>query len=207
MHTSYRLLVFLTVFCLPGIDSLSLSARYRRAHKISSSQFMSSKRSIQSERRTTTMHHYRYYQCSDLRSFRRCRVHLYASQSSEPPTKDDNNDNDDDGGIVIARQNNEEIQNLLDFDFDDEMDELDDETMEEIRKGQPSEWNIMKELLGINIFTFLLAGLITFFFGMNYFLGPGWLGNTIGIPGTGQFTEVSPSIPGTIDLNSPEYRL
>ena len=92
------------------------------------------------------MHQYRYYQCSDLRSFRRCRVHLKASQSSEPPRKDDNNDNDDDGGIVIARQNNEEIQNLLDFDFDDEMDELDDETMEEIRKGQPSEWNIMKEV-------------------------------------------------------------
>jgi hypothetical protein len=63
------------------------------------------------------------------------------------------------------------------------------------------------QLLGINIFTFILAGLIVFFLGMNYILGPGWLGSTIGIPGTGSFDEVSPSIPGMIDLNKPEFRL
>jgi len=63
------------------------------------------------------------------------------------------------------------------------------------------------KLLGINIFTFILAALIVFFLSLNYILGPGWLGSTIGIPGTGAFQEVSPSIPGTIDLNKPEYRL
>jgi hypothetical protein len=52
-----------------------------------------------------------------------------------------------------------------------------------------------------------LAGLIVFFLSMNYILGPGWLGSSVGIPGTGSFDEVSPSIPGMIDLNKPEYRL
>jgi len=93
------------------------------------------------------------------------------------------------------------------FDGESETEGIDDATMEEIIQGQPSEWNIMKELLGINIFTFILAALIVFFLSLNYILGPGWLGSTIGIPGTGAFQEVSPSIPGTIDLNKPEYRL
>jgi len=93
------------------------------------------------------------------------------------------------------------------FDGESETEGIDDATMEEIIQGQPSEWNIMKELLGINVFTFILAALIVFFLSMNYILGPGWLGSTIGIPGTGAFQEVSPSIPGTIDLNKPEYRL
>jgi len=86
-------------------------------------------------------------------------------------------------------------------------DEIDEATLEEIRTGQPSEWMVMKQLLGVNIFTFILAGLIIFFLSMNYFLGVGWLGSSIGIPGTGTFQEVSPSLPGTIDLNKPEYRL
>ncbi|OEU15423.1 hypothetical protein FRACYDRAFT_240110 [Fragilariopsis cylindrus CCMP1102] len=93
------------------------------------------------------------------------------------------------------------------FDFDGEIQEMDDTMLEEVKEGQPSEFNIMKELLGISIFTYILAGLIVFFLGMNYILGPGWLGSTVGIPGTGSFDEVSPSIPGMIDLNKPEFRL
>jgi hypothetical protein len=52
-----------------------------------------------------------------------------------------------------------------------------------------------------------LAGLIAFFMGMNIIMGPGWLGSSLGIEGTGYFEEVSPSLPGTVDLNKPEYRL
>jgi len=109
--------------------------------------------------------------------------------------------------LNFDQDNNIEDSVLEYLDFDGETDQIDDATMEEIIQGQPSEWNIMKELLGINIFTFILAALIVFFLSMNYILGPGWLGSTIGIPGTGAFQEVSPSIPGTIDLNKPEYRL
>jgi hypothetical protein len=37
---------------------------------------------------------------------------------------------------------------------------------------------------------------------MNVVLGPGWLGSSIGIQRTGQFTETSPSLPDTLDLGS-----
>lgn len=67
--------------------------------------------------------------------------------------------------------------------------------------------NIAIKLLGINGFTFLLAALIIFFLSMNIMLGPGWLGSKLGIPGTGSIQEVSPSLPGSIDLNKPEFRL
>jgi len=87
------------------------------------------------------------------------------------------------------------------------LDDLDEATRLEIEEGQPSEWMIMKELLGFNIFTVILAVLIGFFLSMNLILGEGWLGGMIGIPGTGTFEEVSPSLPGTLDLNSPEFRL
>ena len=63
------------------------------------------------------------------------------------------------------------------------------------------------QLLGINIFTFILAALILFFLSMNTILGPGWLGSTLGIQGTGNFEEVSPSLPGALDLNKPEFKL
>ena len=53
----------------------------------------------------------------------------------------------------------------------------------------------------------MLAALIAFFLSMNFFIGPGWLGALLGIPGTGSFQEVSDSLPDTIDLSSPEFRL
>jgi len=63
------------------------------------------------------------------------------------------------------------------------------------------------KLLGINVFTYILAITIAFFFSMNALLGPGWLGNTIGLPGTGTFTEKSESLPDTFDLSDSEYLL
>lgn len=65
----------------------------------------------------------------------------------------------------------------------------------------------MVQLLGINVFTYILAALIVFFLSMNYFAGPGWLGSLMGVPGTGSFTETSESFPDTVDLSSPEFRL
>lgn len=63
------------------------------------------------------------------------------------------------------------------------------------------------QLLGINIFTYILAAAIVVFLSLNYALGPGWLGNAIGVQGTGTFDEVSDSLPSTIDLSDPSFRL
>lgn len=67
--------------------------------------------------------------------------------------------------------------------------------------------NYSFQILGINIFTYLLAAAIIFFFSMNFVLGPGWLGNTMGLKGTGTFTEISDSLPDTIDLSNSDYLL
>jgi hypothetical protein len=63
------------------------------------------------------------------------------------------------------------------------------------------------QLLGINIFTYLIATAIVFFLSMNFVLGPGWLGNTIGLQGTGTYSEISDSLPDTIDLSNNDYLL
>jgi hypothetical protein len=61
--------------------------------------------------------------------------------------------------------------------------------------------------LGINVFTYILAGLIAFFLSLNLLLGPGWLGQSIGLEGTGTFTQISDSLPGTVDLSASENLL
>jgi hypothetical protein len=63
------------------------------------------------------------------------------------------------------------------------------------------------QLLGINVFTYILAAAIVFFLSMNFSLGPGWLGNTIGLKGTGTFDIISDSLPDTIDLSNSDYLL
>lgn len=65
----------------------------------------------------------------------------------------------------------------------------------------------LRQLLGINIFTYILAAAIAFFFSMNIILGPGWLGNSIGLEGTGSFQKVSDALPEIIDLSSSDYLL
>jgi hypothetical protein len=42
---------------------------------------------------------------------------------------------------------------------------------------------------------------------MNLLLGPGWLGQLIGLEGTGTFTQVSDSLPDTVDLSLPDNLL
>lgn len=64
-----------------------------------------------------------------------------------------------------------------------------------------------KKLLGINIFTYILAGLIVIFLSLNTLLGPGWLGQQMGIEGTGTFTQTSDSLPDVLDLNGSDNLL
>lgn len=108
-----------------------------------------------------------------------------------------------------------ESSNLSNIDFDSEDiqfvsaddDELSEEFLKEIQDNAPSQIEILKEILGINGFTYVLAALIAFFLGMNFALGPGWLGQLLQIPGTGTFTEISDSLPDTVDLSKPEFLL
>jgi hypothetical protein len=60
-------------------------------------------------------------------------------------------------------------------------------------------------MLGISAFTYILGAAIVFFMSMNLILGPGWLGNSIGIKGVGTFSEISESLPDSLDLSSPEF--
>ncbi len=63
------------------------------------------------------------------------------------------------------------------------------------------------QLLGINIFTYILAAAIVFFLSMNAALGPGWLGQTLGWDNVGTFTKVSDSLPLNVDVSASEYLL
>ena len=66
---------------------------------------------------------------------------------------------------------------------------------------------ILSQLMGINAFTYILAGLIALFLSLNSILGPGWLGQKLGIPGTGEFVQYGQSIPEPVNLNKPENLL
>jgi hypothetical protein len=86
-------------------------------------------------------------------------------------------------------------------------DVTEEELLEMVAANQPNQFTVVKELLGLNVFTLILALLIAFFMSANFFLGPGWLGQKLGIEGTGTFQEVSDAIPGVIDLSQPDYLL
>lgn len=97
--------------------------------------------------------------------------------------------------------------NQLELDDQTEDEGLSMEALQKAREGAPDEIAIMKELLGINVFTYVLAGLIAFFLSMNIILGPGWLGQSMGLEGTGTFTQISDSLPATVDLSGTENLL
>ena len=63
------------------------------------------------------------------------------------------------------------------------------------------------QLLGINAFTYILAAMIAFFLSMNFAFGPGWLGQFMGMEGTGTFTQISDSLPDSVDLSNPDFLL
>lgn len=64
---------------------------------------------------------------------------------------------------------------------------------------------MLLQLLGINIFTYLLAAAIVFFLSMNIVVGPGWLGNSLGIAPNWDVTKTSDAIPETVDLSRPDF--
>jgi len=83
--------------------------------------------------------------------------------------------------------------------------EMSDELFDQLAETEPSKFSIMTQLLGINLFTYILAALIVISLSLNAFLGPGWLGQKIGLEGTGTITQISDSLPTSIDLSAPEY--
>lgn len=89
----------------------------------------------------------------------------------------------------------------------DEEGTIKEELLKVAVENQPSQWTVTKEVLGLNVFTLILALLIAFFMGSNIILGPGWLGSRLGIAGTGTFSEVSKSLPEIIDLSQVDYLL
>lgn len=109
--------------------------------------------------------------------------------------------------LVLLGKNDDTDQEPIVVEKGREGDVFTQEQWDDIQEGQPSQMSVMKELLGINIFTYILAFLIVAFGGLNLVLGPGWLGGTLGIQGTGSIEEVSPSLPNTMDLNKDEYLL
>lgn len=40
---------------------------------------------------------------------------------------------------------------------------------------------------------------------MNFMLGPGWLGQQMGLEGTGTFTQISDSLPDSVDLSKSDF--
>ena len=70
-------------------------------------------------------------------------------------------------------------------------------------KNQPQQL----QLLGVNIFTYILAALIAFFLSMNAIFGVGWLGQSLGWENVGTFTEVSDKLPLDVDVSGTDYLL
>eukprot|EP00546_Thalassionema_frauenfeldii_P009667 CAMPEP_0178914316 /NCGR_PEP_ID=MMETSP0786-20121207/11357_1 /TAXON_ID=186022 /ORGANISM="Thalassionema frauenfeldii, Strain CCMP 1798" /LENGTH=130 /DNA_ID=CAMNT_0020587209 /DNA_START=242 /DNA_END=634 /DNA_ORIENTATION=- len=103
------------------------------------------------------------------------------------------------------QQEEEEGDEVFLVDTGREAEMLSDNLWEEIDESQPSKWVVLKQILGIGGFTYVLAFLIVVMLSLNFVLGPGWLGQAVGLPGTGTFTEVSDSLPQTIDLSADEY--
>ena len=63
------------------------------------------------------------------------------------------------------------------------------------------------QMLGINVFTYMLAILIVFFLSMNTIYGPGWFGQFLGMENVGSFTQVSDSLPMDVDVSGQEFLL
>jgi hypothetical protein len=115
-------------------------------------------------------------------------------------------------GLSLLRSKDENARMLDGVPSVDELEEgtadvTEEELLEMVAANQPNQFTVVKELLGLNVFTLILALLIAFFMGANFFLGPGWLGQKLGIEGTGTFQDVSDAIPGVIDLSQPDYLL
>lgn len=107
-----------------------------------------------------------------------------ANESATFPTTNGSSETDDEDEIILS-----------------------DAIFEELEQGGPPVAQVLQQLLGINIFTYILAGAIAIMLTLNFVLGPGWLGQIIGLEGTGTFTQVSDSLPSQVNLNAPENLL
>uniref|UniRef100_A0A7R9ZS67 Uncharacterized protein n=1 Tax=Craspedostauros australis TaxID=1486917 RepID=A0A7R9ZS67_9STRA len=83
--------------------------------------------------------------------------------------------------------------------------DLTPEMLEELQANQPSQWSIMKELLGIGTFTYALGAMTVLFLALNFFLGPGWLGSAIGLGGAEIVTDGTDPLPKALDLTNPDF--
>ena len=110
----------------------------------------------------------------------------------------------------IDEMMNDESRRITDEDvaqFRDEPDALTNSELEGFEGGRPPLGIVLAQILGINTFTYILAALIVLFLSLNSMLGPGWLGQKLGIEGTGEYTEYGNTIPKPVNLNSPENLL
>eukprot|EP00591_Stephanopyxis_turris_P018545 CAMPEP_0195532570 /NCGR_PEP_ID=MMETSP0794_2-20130614/38526_1 /TAXON_ID=515487 /ORGANISM="Stephanopyxis turris, Strain CCMP 815" /LENGTH=148 /DNA_ID=CAMNT_0040664839 /DNA_START=204 /DNA_END=650 /DNA_ORIENTATION=- len=136
----------------------------------------------------TNTHQFLHYDVTPMSIIAKKRVVLYSGEGGGEGNGDEFQTND----FEIVR-------------LDD--DDLSDDLFDEISENAPPVGLIMKQLLGINIFTYVLAGLIVIFLSLNAMLGPGWLGQKIGLEGTGTFTEISDKFPLNVDLSNQENLL
>ena len=88
-----------------------------------------------------------------------------------------------------------------------DLSDLSSEELQEFDATSPPMGIVLSQILGINAFTYILAALIVIFLTLNSVLGPGWLGQKLGIEGTGEYTEYGTSIPKPVDLKYPENLL
>lgn len=152
----------------------------------------------------------RKYSCNHNNSSTRMKLTKLDDDFFNDGINNDNNDKSDMNSSSSSSMSSVFINNNYSKDDNDRQendDEIPNNIIKQLEEGQPSELTIMKELLGINGITYVLVGLIVFFLTMNTVLGPGWLGQMIGLEGTGTFTEISSSLPGEVDLSQPENLL
>mmetsp|Transcript_26440 Transcript_26440/g.59255 ORF Transcript_26440/g.59255 Transcript_26440/m.59255 type:complete len:170 (-) Transcript_26440:247-756(-) len=105
-------------------------------------------------------------------------------------------------------ESSEEVANDLGIEIiRGESDEISDDTWLDIEDAKPDQMTVVKDLLGINIFTYVLGALIIFFLSMKVLLGPGWLGQLLGLGDVGTFTRVSDQLPLNVDVSGQDYLL
>ncbi|KAL3802245.1 hypothetical protein HJC23_001789 [Cyclotella cryptica] len=158
------------------------------------------------------MHHRHHRRHHNARSYQPCRgrQYDYANQQTQrrfcPLSLKTSNGSDKNEAATTDQD--ERIPNDLGLEIvRGRGDELSDETWRDIEEGAPTKFEVMKSLLGINVFTYILAVFIAFFLSMNAIYGPGWLGQFLGWENVGTFTRVSDSLPMEVDLSGEQYLL
>ncbi|KAL7459868.1 hypothetical protein ACHAWC_011874 [Mediolabrus comicus] len=193
---SYIIIVVFMLAMIP-MDNCHVSAFSNRHNNIAVQSIINS-----SKYRGVNTH--RSSLCNiSIKSSSRLQTQLYGMQ----------NDNNDTSSTANANDSSEETTTTAAADDNleiirgDKSNEISDDIWVEIEDGAPTKFEIMKNLLGINIFTYILATLIIFFLSMNTIYGVGWLGQSLGWEDVGTFTKVSESLPLDVDVSGDNYLL